>query len=52
MSSADKTPKHWTVQDDEDGAVVHDSLLGRGGFGEVHKVIAIPFALLTPPEDV
>ena len=29
--------QHWTIRDDET-EVSHDSLLGQGGFGEVHKV--------------
>jgi uncharacterized protein affecting Mg2+/Co2+ transport len=28
--------KHWTIRDEED--FVHEEILGRGGFGEVHKV--------------
>jgi len=40
MSSHNVTAKHWTIRDDEE-TVIHDSLIGRGGFGEVHKVLAI-----------
>lgn len=29
--------KHWTVLESEDN-VVHQEELGRGGYGEVHKV--------------
>ena len=30
---------HWTVSDNEDGDdVSRESLLGEGGYGEVHKV--------------
>jgi len=31
---------HWTVRDDEDGTE-HIALLGKGGYGEVHKVKAL-----------
>lgn len=29
--------KHWTVREDEEN-IYHETLLGQGGFGEVHKV--------------
>lgn len=30
--------KHWTVRKNEE-SIVHEELLGKGGFGEVHRVI-------------
>lgn len=29
--------KHWTIRDEEED-VIHQELLGMGGYGEVHKV--------------
>lgn len=29
--------KHWTIRDEEEN-LIHQELLGRGGYGEVHKV--------------
>jgi serine/threonine protein kinase len=29
--------KHWVVRDDED-SVVHEDLIGAGGYGKVHRV--------------
>jgi hypothetical protein len=29
--------KHWTVRDNEEN-IIHLELIGKGGFGEVHKV--------------
>jgi len=29
--------KHWTIREEEEN-IMHKALLGRGGYGEVHKV--------------
>jgi hypothetical protein len=32
--------KHWTIRDEEED-IVHHELIGRGGYGEVHKVSCV-----------
>jgi hypothetical protein len=29
--------KHWTIGEEEEN-ITHEALLGKGGYGEVHKV--------------
>jgi hypothetical protein len=44
------TTKHWTIREVEDEDVSHEGQLGRGGYGEVHKVC--PSTFLTDFQDV